>query len=319
MKKLIQLTLLMMIFIAVSCEKSHTDPMEDNPSEPDTDFNDDEDKPPAIYDDIELNEINITTGTGYEWHIHDFNVTLENSKLYFNVHTKKDFDASLHFILVNFEVDSFPFGIGSSNIANLRYPDFNEYGALVDEWASSFNGSFPSGYFVIDFIDTLDLIVYGYFEFMNLEDPTYPNGHKIQKSYFKVNYEVGTNSLDDNSAEIFINSEILNVIDIPSINYYPYVHSKIVFDDNSAVSMSFFHEELELGINQISSLGFNAALLRNVDFFLSYFNFPPEAFSQADSGYVDIKLFDTAEKIIEGDLNLYFKGDNLTGTFTMKY
>ena len=316
MKKLITLTLLIMFFITVSCEKSNPDPLEDQTLEPDTDLNDDEDKPPALYDDIVLNEMNIIID-GSEFHIHSFDVTYQNSKLYFNVHTKKNFDASLHFILVNFAVDSFPFGIGSSNIFNLRYPDLDEYG-LVDKWATGFNGGLPSGYFVIDFIDTLDLIVYGYFEFMNLDEPTYPGYRKIQKSYFKVNYKVGTNSLDDNSADILINSEKLNVIDIPTINYYPYVHSQIVFDDNSAVYMSFFHEKLEFGVNHVGEGFYHALWWKNIDFPVFYFGYSNVVY-QADSGYVNIKKFDIDSRIIEGDLNLYYKSDNVTGSFVIHY
>ncbi len=316
MKKLITLTLLIMFFITVSCEKSNPDPLEDQTLEPDTDLNDDEDKPPALYDDIVLNEMNIIID-GSEFHIHSFDVTYQNSKLYFNVHTKKNFDASLHFILVNFAVDSFPFGIGSSNIFNLRYPDLDEYG-LVDKWATGFNGGLPSGYFVIDFIDTLDLIVYGYFEFMNLDEPTYPGYRKIQKSYFKVNYEMGTNSLVNNSADIFMNSGKLNVIDIPLKNYFPRIHSRIVFDDNSAMHLYFFHEELELGNNPLESGGFNASWNTNVDFPVFYYGGSGFVY-HADSGYVDIKNFDIDNQIIEGDLNIYYKSDNFTGSFVINY
>ncbi len=306
MKTLTKLSLLVIFFIALSCEKSTTDPVENNPL--------------AVYDDIELNEINVTTTNGYEWHIDDFDVTYQNSKLYFNIHTKKDFDASLHFILVNFAVDSFPFGVGTSNIVNLRYPDFDdEYGWLVDKWATSYNGDFPSGYFVIDFIDTTELIIYGYYEFMNLENPSYPNGFKIKKSYFKVNYEFGTNSLNYNAADILLNSNKLNEIDIPTKNHFPYVHSQIVFDDNAAVYMSFFHEKIEIGVNHAGSQGFYQALWwQNIDFPVFYYGYSNVVY-QADSGYVNIIKFDNDTKTIEGDLNLYYKNDNLTGSFIINY
>jgi hypothetical protein len=98
-----------------------------------------------------------------------------------------------------------------------------------------------------------------------------------------------------------------------------HIHSWIVFDDNSAVQTLLYHKELELGKNPVKSPGFNAAFLNNVDFFLSYYNFPPETYSQADSGFVNIKLFDIDNKIIEGELDLYFKSYNLTGNFVMKY
>ncbi len=227
---------------------------------------------------------------------------------------------SLHFILVNFAVDSFPFGVGTSNIVNLRYPDFEDYKWLVDKWATSYNGDFPSGYFVIDFIDTTELIAYGYYEFMNLEDPSYPDLNKLQKSYFKVNYELGPNSLDDNSADIFMNSEKLNVIDVPIKNYFPRIHSYIVFEDNSAMHLFFFYDELDMGYNSLESPGFNAAWNTNVDFPVFYYAGTGHGVVyHADSGSVNVKTFDVDNQTIEGDLNLYYKSDNLTGSFIINY
>lgn len=307
------LTFSVVLFMTVSCEKP-----DDKSSGPDTDLNNDEEKPPAIYDDIVLNEINLIMGE-HEWHIHDFDVTYEKTKLYFNIHTKKNFDATLYFILVNFAVDSFPFGIGTSNIVNLRFPSFNEDEYLVDEYETSYNGDFPSGYFVIDFIDTTELIVYGYFEFMNPDDPTYPDYRKIQKSYFKVNYELGTNSLYDNSADIFMNSGALNVIDIYSKYHYSHIHNWIVFDNNSAVQTYFFEGNLELGHNLVTSSGFNAVWLKNVDFPFHFYGWTDDVVYRADSGYVNIMLLDLDNHIIEGDLNLFFKNDNLTGSFVIYY
>jgi hypothetical protein len=49
MRKIAILTFLIVFFLSFGCEKSNPDHSEDEPSEPDTELNDDENKPPAIY------------------------------------------------------------------------------------------------------------------------------------------------------------------------------------------------------------------------------------------------------------------------------
>jgi hypothetical protein len=315
MKTKFRIILLLLVFLAVSCDKSVNDPIEDDP--PGEEIPDD--PTPDIYDDVELNKIKIVMGD-YEWSIDTIIVIYRNSKLYFNIFKKKNSELSLHFVLVNFDVDSFPVVKESPNIANFRYPVFNDEGALDFNMVTSFSGDFPGGYFVIDRIDTTEQIVYGYFEFMIVDnnDP-YHDVFKIKKTYFKMSYQVAPNSLDTQSAEIYMNSEELKVIDIKLGGSSVILHSYIVFDDNSAAHLYFYHEKLTMGLNPVDHYGgFKASWYKNIDIPMYYYIGSGFTF-QADSGFVNIIHYNIDSKTIHGELDLYYRGDNLTGNFEINF